>query len=107
MKLTNGHNQMIMMYKASGIKGFKCKGANACLYLYIYDGGYSVNLSPFFFFEGDGGCKPVQKCCSFLHCMWQITVNKNKNIEFVTPISLRKANIVHNFGLSECNRVNV
>ena len=61
----------------------------------------------FFFLRGRVGRKPVHKCCSFLHCMWQITVNKNKNAEFVTPISPRKANIVYNLGLSGCNRVNV
>ena len=65
MKLTNGRNQMIMMYQASGIKGFKCKGANACLYLYIYDGGYSVNLSPFFSLRGMEGVNRFRNAAHF------------------------------------------
>ena len=32
--------------------------------------------------------------------------DKNGELEFINPVALRKAKIVYNFGLSECNRVN-
>ena len=31
----------------------------------------------------------------------------NEMVILFNPISIRKAKIVHNFGLSECNRINV
>ena len=40
------------------------------------------------------------KCAEMVHVMC-------KNSPLINPIALREAKIVYNFGLSECNRVNV
>ena len=53
------------------------------------------------------GFLPKQSQNSRLTSQWDFSLLKQpKNLDLFNPFALRKAKIVYNFGLSECNRVN-